>query len=216
MAKPARTGERRRVSRDEGMGLLLGAAMDVARNQGQLKEGVRVAADTSRISRQSITLCTRSGRQISRVSIQDARRMLAFRRQVARQALRQAGATVRSDSTATVERRTIRIQEEGIRALAWAISTGRRFPVPPAALPRRLTNLGLVVLASLWLCSVLLGWPGGVGAVLLCGLVALLVLWWRQAQRQKTYQHALEELVQRWRMIGRPDPANSFFAHYDL
>lgn len=186
--------ERRRVSREEGKRLLLAAAMDVARSRGQLAEGVFASADASRFSRQSVALCQADGRLISRVSLSEARRTLAFRRQVARRALQKAGVAVMSRSTAAVEKQTLRLQPESLRALAWAISAGRRFPVEPSRRRQRLTT------ALLLLCCLL---PG--------------LIYWRTAHRQRLrYQHDLDNLVRRWRTMGHPDPADSFFALYDL
>lgn len=190
--------------------------MDVARNLGALKEGVRPSVDACRINRQSITLCADNGDLITRVPIHEARRMLAFRRQVARQALKQAGATIRGDSTATIERRTIRLQKEDVRALAWAISTARRFPVAPSPLQRRLTNSGILVQVILLLLSLLLGWTPILTAVLLMGLLPCAWLRWRQKQDQRRYHDDVYDLIRRWRTMGHPDPADSFFALYDL
>lgn len=182
------------MSREEGQLLLLAAALDVARNRGDLQEGVRVPAEACRFSRHSVALCKADGRLISRVPLNEARRTLAFRRQVARTALHRAGAELTSRSTAAVEKQTLRIQPERLRALAWAIGSGRRFPLEPSHRQQRLITL-------LLLACVLV--PG--------------VLYWRRAQQERRrYQHDLDNLVRRWRTMGHPDPPNSFFSLYDL
>ncbi|MFM7312901.1 MAG: hypothetical protein ACKO0M_07005, partial [Cyanobium sp.] len=92
------------------------------------------------------------------------------------------------------EKRQIRIQKPELRAIAWAISTGRRVPMP---VQRRLEPLVSVLL-------------------LLCGLVPGVIYITRGWLRRRQYGEDLKGLVHRWRMMGRPDPADSFFALYHL
>ncbi|MFO0105360.1 MAG: hypothetical protein ACK516_08775, partial [Cyanobium sp.] len=86
-------------------------------------------------------------------------------------------------------------QKAEVRALSWAIGTGRRFPFPPSENREGLITLGL----------------------LLCCLIPGLVYYVRVVLRNRNaYQSNLNELVNRWRLLGQPDPPPSFFAHYDL
>lgn len=187
--------ERRRVDRSEGLKLLFAGAQDFARQNGALAEGVSASFDESVLGRSSYALKTADGRLLSRVPLTEARAMLAFRRQLARQLLGSKKVEIFSDSSVGVERRQIRIQKEEVRALAWAIGAGRRFPYQSSE-----TRHGLITLA-----------------LLLCCVIPGLVYYVMVVRRQRSqYQEALHELVNRWRLLGRPDPPPNFFAHYDL
>jgi hypothetical protein len=94
-----------------------------------------------------------------------------------------------------VERRQIRLQGDQIRALAWAIGDGRRFPYQGSK-----TKQALITLVLLLCCVV----PG---------LVYYVV---RVLRPRREYQQELKKLEMRWRTLGKPDPPASFFALYDL
>jgi hypothetical protein len=190
-----RPQERRRVDRSDGLQLLFAGAQDFARQEGSLAEGQRASFERSVVGRNSYTLRDEADTLITRVALKDARAMLSFRRQLARQVLGDAKAEVTKGSSVQVERRLVRLQKGEIRALSWAIGSGRRFPYPPSE-----NREGLITLA-----------------LLLCCVVPGLVYYVRVVLRNRsTYQTNLNELVSRWRMAGQPDPPPSFFALYDL
>jgi hypothetical protein len=187
--------ERRRVDRDEGLRLLFAGAQDFARQAGSLAEGQRASFERSVVGRNSYTLRDEAETLITRVALKDGRAMLSFRRQLARQLLSDAKAEVTKESSVQVERRMVRLQKGEIRALSWAIGSGRRFPYPPSE-----NREGLITLA-----------------LLLCCLLPGLVYYVRVVLRNRTtYKANLNELMNRWRMAGEPDPPASFFALYDL
>lgn len=187
--------ERRRVDRSEGERLLFAAAQDIARQQGKLGEGVNASFDASPIGRSSYALKTAAGQLITRVPLVEAREMLAYRRKVARQLFANMKVEVMKESTAAVEKRQVRLQKEEVRALAWAIGEGRRFPYQGSE-----TKRGLIMLALLLCCLV----PGFV------------YYWFGVLKPRRQYQEDLDNLVLRWRTLGKPDPPQSFFALYDL
>ena len=187
--------ERRRINRADGLQLLFGAAQDFARQEGSLAEGDRASFECSVLGRHSYTLRDENDALITRVPLGDARAMLSFRRELARQLMVDAKVQARSEKGQPLERRKVRLQKAEVRALSWAIGTGRRFPFPPKE-----NREGLITLA-----------------LLLCCLIPGLVYYVRVVLRNRdAYQTNLNELVNRWRLVGQPDPPASFFAHYDL
>ena len=187
--------ERRRINRADGLQLLFGAAQDFARQEGSLAEGDRASFECSVLGRHSYTLRDENDALITRVPLRDARAMLSFRRELARQLMVDAKVHSRSEKGQPLERRKVRLQKAEVRALSWAIGTGRRFPFPPKE-----NREGLITLA-----------------LLLCCLIPGLVYYVRVVLRNRdAYQTNLNELVNRWRLVGQPDPPPSFFAHYDL
>lgn len=195
MAERQRSGaELRRTDREEGLKLLYGAALDVARQEGRLPEGATLSFEHSQLERGRFKLRDVDDRTLASVTLHDARAMLAFRREVARQVLEKAKVSVNSANPGNFEKRQIRIQKPEVRAIAWAISTGRRIPMP---VRRRFEPLVSVVL-------------------LLCGVVPGVIYILRGRNKRKQYAEDLKGLVHRWRMMGKPDPADSFFALYHL
>ena len=185
-------GEQRRTHRNDGLKLLFGAAMDVARRQGRLADGVQASETNSTLERGRFKLRDAQDRLITAIPVQAARDMLAYRRELAREVMEQVGVHVNDLNPAAMERGKIRIQTPEVRALAWAISTGKRVPYR-----KRLRHAKLIS-AVLLLCGVLpglafLGWLG---------------------QRNKAYQRDLNDLVKRWRAAGQPEPLASFFTLY--
>ena len=195
MAERPRSGaELRRTDREEGLKLLYGAALDVARQEGRIPEGSALSFEHSQLERGRFKLRDVDDRTLASVTLHDARSMLAFRREVARQVLEKAKVSVNSANPGNFEKRQIRIQKPEVRAIAWAISTGRRVPMP---VRRRLEPLVSV-------------------ALLLCGVIPGAIYILRGRMKRKQYAEDLKGLVHRWRMMGKPDPADSFFALYHL
>ncbi len=187
--------ERRRINRDDGLKLLFAGAQDFARQEGSLAEGDRASFERSVIGRHSYTLRDENDDLIARVSLRDAREMLGCRRELARQMMVEAKVQPKAEKGQPLERRKVWLQKAEVRALSWAIGSGRRFPYPP-----RENREGLITLA-----------------LLLCCVVPGLVYYVRVVLRNRNeYQNNLNELVNRWRLVGQPDPPPTFFAHYDL
>lgn len=187
--------ERRRINRAEGLLLLFGAAQDFARQEGSLAEGARASFERSVLGRLSYSLRDDNDQLITRVPLRDARAMLSFRRELARQLMVESKVQARSEKGQPLEKQKVRLQKAEVRALSWAIGTGRRFPFPPNE-----NREGLITLA-----------------LLLCCLIPGLVYYARVVLANRSrYQSSLNELVNRWRLLGQPDPPSSFFAHYDL
>ena len=196
---PAQANERRRVSREEGQKLLFGAAQDVARRQGALSEGIFASFEESSLSKTSYALRSVEGQMIARIPISEAREILSFRRKVARKLLQEqqgasGGFSAGMGLSQGMNKQQVRMQGEKVRALAWAISSGRRFPYAGSA-QRQWIITGLLLL-----CCVVPGVVYGVSSLRVRA----------EAKRQ------LDKLVARWRANGRPDPPESFFLLYDL
>ena len=189
-----RRSEDRRTDREEGLRLLFGAALDVARQEGRLPEGATLSFEHSQLERGRFKLRDVDDRTLASVTLHDARAMLAFRREMAREVLEKVKVSVNSDNPGSFEKRQIRIQKPEVRAIAWAISTGRRVPMP---VRRQLEPL----------ISLLL---------LLCCLVPGIFYILQGRRQRRLYKQDLEGLVHRWRMAGKPDPADSFFALFHL
>jgi hypothetical protein len=183
---------RRRTDREEGIRLLFGAAQDVARRQGLLGDGVLASEANSSLERGRFKLRDQADHLIAAIPVQDARDMLAYRRDLAREVMQAAGITLNSRNPASQERGKLRILNPESRALAWAISTGRRVPY------RRKQRWEPAVAVLLLLCGVI---PG----------VAYIL--WLSAQ-QRASNRELAALVKRWQAAGKPEPASSFFELY--
>lgn len=183
---------RRLTEREEGEELLFGAAQDVARRERKLADGLQASFDHSGLERGVFKLRSRNDKLIAAIPVQQARDMLAYRRQLAREVLDAAGVQVNALNPPLVERPKLRIQTPDVRALAWAVSTGRRVPY------RKRQRWTPALVAALLLCGVL---PG---------LVYLLWLW----HQRQLYRRELADLVMRWRRAGQPEPKASFFRLY--
>ena len=127
--KQAEGREGRRVDRSERERRLFAPAQLIARQQGEMVNGVNAAINTSQIGRNSYALKTAEGHLIARV-LAEAREMLAYRRTVARQLFANMKMVIRKENTAAVERRQVRRLNEEVRGLAWAIGEGQRFSFP--------------------------------------------------------------------------------------
>jgi len=186
--------ERRRVDREEGLNLLFAAAQDVAREEGKLADGMYGSLEQSRISSTSFTLMGADGQTIARVPLAKAREVIGVRRQIARDMTRQAGLEITPYANDQSNKSNFRNLPEEIRALAWAISNGRRFPVK--GYQRRDIWIGLLLLI-----------PGIIPGVLYLGWIA---------QKRRRYEKSLKELVKRWHTYGRQNPAPNLFAHFHM
>ena len=194
LPNPQGRDDRRLVNREEGLNLLFAAAQDVAREEGKLADGMYGSLEQSRISSSSFTLMSSSGQMIARVSLAKAREVIRMRRQIARDMTRKAGLDITPYANDLSNKRNFRNLPEEIRALAWAISNGRRFPTK--GYHRRDIWIGLLLLI-----------PGIVPGVLYLGWIA---------QKRRRYQKRLKELVTRWHTYGRQNPAPNLFAHFHL
>jgi len=194
LPNPQGRDERRRVNRKEGLNLLFAAAQDVAREEGKLADGVYGSLEQSHISSTSFTLKSASGQMIARVSLAKAREVIGIRRQIARDMTRKAGLEITPYANDQSNKRNFRNLPEEIRALGWAISNGRRFPVK--GYQKRDIWIGLLLLI-----------PGIIPGVLYLGWIA---------RKRRRYEKSLKELVTRWHTYGRQEPAANLFAHFHL
>jgi hypothetical protein len=194
LPKPQAREDRRLVNREEGLNLLFAAAQDVAREEGKLADGVYGSLEQSRISATSFTLVSASGQLIARVSLAKTREVMGMRRQIARDMTRKAGLEITPYANDQSNKRNFFTLPDEVRALAWAISNGRRFPVK--GYQRRDIWIGLLLLI-----------PGIIPGVLYLGWIAL---------KRWRYEKNLKELVARWVTNGRPNPAPNLFAHFHL
>jgi hypothetical protein len=190
--EPRAGKEKRYTDREEGFELLFGAAQDVARGERKLADGVQASLQHSQLERGLFKLRSRRNQLIAAIPVQQVRDMLAERRQLARDVMAAAGVSVNAANPAHLERKKVRVQPVEVRALAWAISKGRRVP------SCRRQHWAPLLAVGLLLCGVL---PG---------LVYLAWLW----QRRRRYRTELKALVKRWRQAGQPEPSASFFRLY--
>ena len=186
--------DRRLVTREEGMNLLFAAAQDVAREEGKLADGIYGSLEQSHISSTSFTLRSASGQMIARVSLAKARKLIGIRRQIARDMTRKVGLEITPYANDQSNKRNFRNLPDEVRALGWAISDGRRFPVK--GYQKRDIWIGLLLLI-----------PGIIPGVIYLGWIA---------QKHRRYKKRLKELVARWVTNGRPNPALNLFAHFHL
>jgi hypothetical protein len=182
------------VDREEGLNLLFAAAQDVAREEGKLADGMYGSLEHSRISSTSFTLMSASGQLIARVSLAKAREVIGIRRQIARDMTRKAGLEITPYANDQSNKRNLRNLPEEIRAITWAISSGRRFPAK--GYQERDIWIGLLLLI-----------PGIIPGVLYLGWIA---------RKRRRYEKSLKELVTRWHTYGRQEPAENLFAHFHL
>lgn len=146
---------------------------------------MQVSAEHSHLERGRIKLRNNKDQLIAAISVQDARDMLAYRRSLARELLERSKVQINSSNPTHLERGKLRMLPAELRALTWAISTGRRVPYRKR---QRLAPLYVLLTAGLY----------------------LLWLWWRNRE----YKQQLAALVKRWQQAGKPDPEASFFQLY--
>ena len=167
---------------------LFAAAQDVARRQGLL--GTRLAAmDQCRVTGQSYVLNDRDGALITRVPIGKVRQAAHARHRLL-MSIQGSREVAQISRVRQIDRRaTFRKQPDKIRALAWALSDGRRIP-QGAFQPRDwLIGLALMVLGIL---------PG-----------VIYLIW--AGLRHRQYLADVQALVVRWHGQHRPDPSDAWF-----
>ena len=167
---------------------LFAAAQDFARSRGLLHER-RASPEQSRFSRVSYVLNDSNGAVIARIPIAEVRALARARHALLMRLPGIKDVAEISRKRHTDRLRSFRQQPDHVRALAWALSEGRR--VPTGAFSRRDLLLGLLLL--------LLGVIPGV-----------IYLFWAWA-RHRQYLRDLESLMVRWRGQKRPDPSEEWF-----
>ncbi len=103
-----------------------------ARRLGKISEGRNACCQKSVIGCAHCTLRTDHDTLIMPVPLEQARQLLSGLRQ-----------DLLNQNTADGERRQTRVQPEHLRALAWAIGAGRRFPYLEGVRKQKLISLGL-------------------------------------------------------------------------
>jgi hypothetical protein len=168
---------------------LFAAAQDVARQQGLL--GGRLASlEHSEPRGKSYLLQDANSASIARLPLEEVRTMAATRHKLL---MESAGVKQVAEihPVRRIDRRVaFRILPDDQRALAWALSEGRRVPMGRAFNRRDL----LIGIALLPLCLV----PGVVYLV-------------AARRRHRRFRQDTEALMQRWRLAGRPDPSSEWF-----
>lgn len=167
---------------------LFAAAQDEARQQGLLK-GRLASLDHCRISKTSYVLNDHQGKFIARLPTARVQHVAKLRHHLLMNiAGLQEVASIHP--VRQVDRRiAFSKQPDKMRALAWAISEGRR--VPQGSFSRQDWIIGLLLLV--------LG--------VIPGVIYLLWAWQRHCQ----YQADLKALVLRWRGLHRPEPNAEWF-----
>jgi len=167
---------------------LFAAAQDVARLLGLL-EGRLASFDHSRITGVSYVLNDGNDGFIARVPLAEVRRTAKARYSLLMR-IKGIKDVARISRVRKIDRQaTFRIQPDHVRALAWALSDGRR--IPRGCFTQRDLLIGLVLLI-----------PG-----VLPGLIYLVWAW----RRHQQYTKDLKALVVRWRGLQRPDPRPEWF-----
>lgn len=167
---------------------LFAAAQDVARQLGLLSD--RLASfQHSRITGLTYVLNDAQDAFIARVPLTQVRRTAQARYDLM-MSIKGIKEVARISRVRKIDRHTtFRIQPDHVRALAWALSDGRRIPL--GAFRRRDLVIGLLLLI-----------PG-----IIPGVLYLLYAWRRHLQ----YKTDVKALVMRWRSYQRPDPSEAWF-----
>jgi hypothetical protein len=183
--------EQRFIPREERKLLLFGAAQDLARWQGVLKDENPPLLERSRLGRTSYALVDGDDRVVARIPLEAARERLKQRiriaKRVLRTPLRKLPAVARQGRGLTVHQ--LRLLDEEPRALAWAIGSAEAFPDSGSRLEHALITVALLclcVLPGLWYVSL-------------------------RYKQHRGYEQEVRSLVAHWRSRGRPDPPDSFF-----
>ena len=167
---------------------LFAAAQDTAREQGLL-QGRLASQEHCRVSSTSYVLNDREGEFIARVPMAKVRQTAQMRHRLL---MRIDGVKEVAEihPVRQIDRRTtFRKQPDHIRALAWALSDGRR--IPRGAFSPRDWLIGLALLP----------------ACVLPGVLYLFGAW----RRHRQYRADLKALVIRWHGHQRPDPSDEWF-----
>ena len=99
-----RRSEDRRTDREEGLRLLFGAALDLARQQGKLTDGMKASLEHCNLERGLFKLRGPRNHLIAALPVQQVRDMLAYRRQLAREVMGRAGVRINDSNPALLER----------------------------------------------------------------------------------------------------------------
>ena len=172
-------------------GDLFAAAQDLARRRGDLHHGRLASAEKSRRSSGTYVLRDAHGEIISRLSLQHVRLELQRRYGVLRYLRRRLSNRGFRPVNLVEALRDLRIQHGEVRALAWALASGRRLP---EGRPLRRRDLVFTLLLAL------LG--------LIPGLLYLAVV----LRRHNTFRHNLDQLHRRWLAAVRPEPNDTCLA----
>lgn len=167
---------------------LFAAAQDVARRQGLL--GTRLAAmDQCRLTQVSYVLNDAEGEFIARVPIKQVRAAAQARQRLLNSLHQLKSPGAKTGKWWVQHKLLFRMEPPETRALAWALSDGRRVP-QGAFRPRDwLIGLGLLVLGIL---------PG-----------VIYLIW--AGLRHRQYLADVQALVVRWHGQHRPDPSDAWF-----
>ncbi|MFM7674259.1 MAG: hypothetical protein ACKO5F_01445 [Synechococcus sp.] len=185
-------------------GVLFAAAQDVARRRGKMDSRRPASVKKSRHSGVSYTLADSDGDVIARLPMWSVQ--LAARQRALLLSRLSKGRKVWSTLSLGEQRVEFRTRPFEIRALAWALSSGRRVPQGRLDRDKLLTSLLLLLLAvGAWLMFQDLA----VFLVLLLPSLAFVAL---TVNQQRSYLHNLKGLMARWKAAGKPDPGDSLFA----
>jgi hypothetical protein len=181
--------------------VLFAAAQDVARRHGKMDPRRPASAKHSRQTAVSYTLADVDGEVIARLPIWSVES--AARQRTLLLARLAENRKVWSNITLGEQRVQFRTKPFEIRALAWALSNGRRIPQGRIDRDRIL----------LWIVLLLLGLSGlplgGTATFLLsvpCLIYTVMVL-----RQHRSYLENLQGLVVRWKAAGKPDPGDNLF-----
>lgn len=167
---------------------LFAAAQDVARQLGQLNDHL-ASQEHCRITSQSFVLNDSQGTFITRVPMAKVRQMAQSRHKLLMR-IQGSREVAQISRVRQIDRRTtFRKQPDHIRALAWALSDGRRIP-QGAFRPR--------------------DWWIGVGLLLVGVIPGVIYLMWARL-RHRQYLADVQALVVRWHGQHRPDPSDAWF-----
>jgi hypothetical protein len=167
---------------------LFAAAQDVARRQGLL--GTRLAAmDQCRITKVSYVLNDANGEFIARVPIKQVRAAAQARYRLLNSLHQLKSPGAKTGKWWVQHKMLFRMEPPEVRALAWALSDGRRIP-QGAFRPR--------------------DWWIGVGLLLLGAIPGVIYLVWAWL-RHRQYLADVQGLVVRWHGQHRPDPSDAWF-----
>ncbi|MEB3263430.1 MAG: hypothetical protein VKJ66_03565 [Synechococcus sp.] len=185
-------------------GVLFAAAQDVARRRGKMDSRRPASVKHSRHTGVSYTLADSDGDVIARLPLWSVQR--AARQRALLLSRLAEGRKVWSTLSLGEQRVQFRTRPFEIRALAWALSNGRRVPQGRFDRDKLLTSLLLLLLA------VAAGLITGNLAVFLVLLLPWLAFTVLVVKEHRAYRHNLTGLVARWKAAGKPDPGDSLFA----
>ncbi|MEA5475244.1 hypothetical protein VB716_13550 [Synechococcus sp. CCY9201] len=184
---------------------LFAAAQDVARRRGKVDPGRQASLERSRHTQIGYALSDADGELIARLPMWAVQRAVSQR---ARLLSKLAEGRTRWSGMALGDQKVQFLTKPfEIRALAWALSTGRR--VPPGQFDRT-TALYAVVLLLLAVLAGLISPP-----LLLLGLPSFAAYLVVSLRRHADYRKNIQALVIRWKAAGKQDPSDSLFSELD-